>query len=505
MRRHKFAVGSVVMIIAMLIGALPAAAATRVDTSALRQAVTVDGVLAHMQAFEGLVDPVTQDRVAGSDDEAATRAYIKAKLVGAGYLVTEQPFQFPFFQELSAPVLQQTVPGSASYVEGDDFLTMEYSGAGDVTAAVQAVDLLLPPTGGSTSGCEAADFAGFAAGKIALIQRGTCSFAQKAQNAQAAGASAAIIFNEGNSPDRMGVLNGTLGGPVVTIPVLGATFALGDQLNGLIGQGLTLRVKTDTQSETRTSYNLIANTPGGRTDRVVLVGAHIDSQVGTPAINDDGSGAAVILEIALQMAKLGIQPRNQVRFAFWSGEEEGLLGSGAYAASLSARQVKDIQLNLAFDMLASNNYARFVYDGDGSSTGTAGPNGSKVIEQVFNDYFASQGLATDPTPLDNRTDYGSFTPLGIPAGGVFTGAEGIKTDAQAAVYGGTAGEPYYACYHEACDTVASVSPVVLDQMSDAAAHAVLTFAMTTSAVNGTDKGKANGQFTTDYQGDLLRR
>ena len=79
-------------------------------------------------------------------------------------------------------------------------------------------------------------------------------------------------------------------------------------------------------SETRTTKNLIAET-GGRSDRVVVVGAHLDSVAEGPGINDDGSGTAVILEIAEQVKALGISPRNQIRFAWWSGEEEGLLGS----------------------------------------------------------------------------------------------------------------------------------------------------------------------------------
>ena len=62
--------------------------------------------------------------------------------------------------------------------------------------------------------------------------------------------------------------------------------------------------------------------------------------------------------------------------------------------------------------------------------------------QIFNDYFAGQGLATEPTAFDGRSDYGPFIAVGIPAGGLFSGAEGIKTAEQAAVYGGTAGAAY---------------------------------------------------------------
>ncbi|HKY53991.1 MAG TPA: M28 family peptidase, partial [Anaerolineales bacterium] len=93
----------------------------------------------------------------------------------------------------------------------------------------------------------------------------------------------------------------------------------------------------------------------------------------------------------------------------------------------------------------------------------------------FLDYFASQGLVNEPTPFNGRSDYGPFIAVGIPAGGLFTGAEGIKTATQASVYGGTAGQQYDPCYHLACDTFDNNSNMALDQMSDAVAHAVLLF------------------------------
>ena len=93
-----------------------------------------------------------------------------------------------------------------------------------------AVDINLSGDRANTSGCEAADFAGFPAGNIALLQRGTCPFATKALNAEAAGASAVIIFNQGNTPDREGLIIGTLAPATATIPVIGASFASGTSL-----------------------------------------------------------------------------------------------------------------------------------------------------------------------------------------------------------------------------------------------------------------------------------
>jgi Zn-dependent M28 family amino/carboxypeptidase len=417
----------------------------------------------------------------------------------------------PFFQELSPAELEQTapVPTVYPYFDGAGFATMDYSGSGDVTAIAEGVDLVLPPgadANTSTSGCESADFAGFTAGNIAVVQRGSCDFVDKALNAETAGAVGVIIFNEGQA-GRTAAFLGTLGGPAASVPVVAASFDVGVEL---AAGGVEVRMFVNAVSELRTTQNVIADSPGGREDRVVVVGAHLDSVPTGPGIQDNGSGSAAILEIAVQMAELDIEPRNQVRFAWWGAEESGLLGSQYYVDNLSKRDIKNIALNLNFDMIGSPNFVRFVYDGDGSATPQAGPNGSGNIEDVFLDYFADEGggLATEPTAFDGRSDYGPFIAVGIPAGGLFTGAEGIKTAQQAADYGGTAGDQYDPCYHQACDTFANVSFEALDQMSDAAAHAILTFAMTTSAVKGTDKGSSKStKFVEDleFKGSLAQR
>ena len=496
-----------VLVVIMFVAVPLAGADNGTDTFALRDAVTLAGVRAHQQAFQIIANNNGGTRAATTPGYDASVAYVVETLSDAGYSVTIQPFDFPFFQELADPILEQISPNPTVYVEEVDFYTMEYSGSGNQTALIQPTnDIVLPPASAantSNSGCEAADFTGFVPGRIALVQRGTCSFALKAQNAEAAGADGVIIFNEGQ-PGRTDVIFGTLGAPGSTIPVVGASFDLGNMLYGLYQSGpVSVHMFTSTLSETRSTTNVLADTPGGRDDRLVVVGAHLDSVSEGPGINDNGSGSATILEIAVQMAALDIEPRNKVRFAWWGAEEAGLHGSQHYVSNLNAQQIKDTALNLNFDMVGSPNFVRFVYDGDGSATGTAGPNGSKNIEQVFLDYFVSEGLATEPTAFDGRSDYGPFIAVGIPAGGLFTGAEGIKSPEQVAIYGGTAGVAYDPCYHQACDTFANNSDTALDQMSDAAAHAVLSFAMITSSVNGTDKGKGNGTAGLEYQGSKL--
>ncbi len=488
MRRRLVVVAVAAALVASVWSPAAGAAPNNNNAKKLLDAVTPAGVMAHEQAFQDIADANGGTRASGTPGYEASVDYVVDTLTAAGYGPTLQEFEFPFFQEFSPAVLEQVEPGNVSY----ETASFTFSGSGDVTAPATLVDVQIPPTPApsSTSGCEESDFLGFTPGNIAVLQRGTCTFAVKAANAEAAQASAVVIFNEGQ-PGRTDVVLGTLGGPVVSIPVVGASFATGEELNAT--PGLVLRVATDTISETRTTWNVIAETASGADDNVVVVGAHLDSVAAGPGINDNGSGSATNLEVAVQMAK--VKPRNTVRFIWFGAEELGLLGSSHYVSQLTQDQIDDIALNLNFDMVGSPNFVRFVYDGDNSAfpvgpTASEGPPGSGYIEQVFVDFFSSQGLVTEPTAFDGRSDYGPFIEVGIPAGGLFTGAEGIKTPEQAAVYGGTAGEPYDHCYHQACDTIANVNVTAIDQMSDAVAFSVITFAQNTEGVNGV-RGKGN--------------
>jgi Zn-dependent M28 family amino/carboxypeptidase len=468
-------------------------------TAGFRKAVTLAGIREHQAVFQGFADAHGGNRVSGgTGGYDASAQYVFNRMSAAGYDVRFQEFTFTFVGDRTPPVLQQTAPTPTTYVDGVDFASMSYSGSGDTTAAVTAVDLVLPQApapGATTSGCEAADFAGFPAGTIALMQRGTCPFRDKATNAQTAGASGAIIFNDGGDAGRVGVIFGTLNPPPMTgFPVVGTTLALGQDLaNGVASgsTGSTVRLRVDAIAEERATRNVIAETPGGDPARTIVVGAHLDSVTRGPGINDNGSGSGAILEIAEVFAAQGRVARNKLRFMWFGAEEFGLIGSTFYVNSLSAAQRNDIELMLNFDMIGSPNFVRFVYDGNNSAFPPGGgvqpgPPGSGAIEQEFVDYFDGVGLASEPTPFNGRSDYGPFIGVGIPAGGLFTGAEGAKTAEQAQVYGGIAGAQYDPCYHLACDTFAGTGSgpgatapgrglIGLDQMSDAVAHVVLLY------------------------------
>lgn len=453
---------------------------TRVNNTfdKLLECVSLEGVREHQAALQSIADANNGTRVSGTPGFNQSVAYAEGIFRAAGYDVTVQPFNFQTFITLSAPILEQVFPGPASPVPNN---IMSYSGSGE---AIASVTTLAAPPADPTPGCEAGDFAGFSAGDIALISRGGCTFAIKATNAYNAGAAGVIIYN-----NVAGTLNGTLGNAFsLEIPVTSVTQDVGFQLANT--SGLVMRLKTETFRGIATTYNVIAESKSGDPNNVVMVGAHLDSVNAGPGIQDNGSGSAAILEVAEQMAK--VKPFNKVRFALWGAEESGLVGSIYYVNNLSTEELNNIALYLNFDMIGSPNHVFFIYDGDDSDAVGAGPGpaGSAQIEDLFESYYTMKGLPFKGTDFSGRSDYGPFIAVGIPSGGLFTGAEGIKTPAEAALWGGIAGQQYDPCYHLACDTYDNISLAALDVNSDAVAYATLQYAMNTSEINAVS-GKGN--------------
>ena len=440
------------------------------NSSGLRKAVTLEGVREHQQAFQTIATASQNVRTSRTPGYDASVAYVKSRLEAAGYDVTLQEFPFDYFKDVAPPQFDRVSPQAEAYRTPEEFSTMTYSGSGNATAETVHVTT---GAGSPGPGCSPGDVPASAAGKVVLVQRGGCPFKTKAINAQDKGAAAVVIYNNVAGP-----LNGTLGSIGQNIPVIGTTQAIGQEQVALLGSGpVRLHVAATTLSDRRTTRNVLADT-GGDASRTVVVGAHLDSVAQGPGINDNGS-------------QRGIAPNNRVRFAWWGAEEYNLVGSTFYVNQLSAAQRDDHLANLNFDMVGSPNYVRFVYDGDNSAfapgpSAADGPDGSGQIESVFVSYFRNQGLQSDPTPFSGRSDYGPFIGVGIPAGGLFTGAEGIKDARQARIYGGTAGTAYDPCYHQAFDTFANNTDRGLHEMSDAAAHATYTYALTEKAV--TDGG-----------------
>lgn len=158
------------------------------------------------------------------------------------------------FTNVGPTLLDLVSPDRPAFVEGIDYRLMSGSGSGDVTARLVAIDIKIGGTGStnsnpvdtSTSGCEQADYdaVGFQAGDVALIQRGTCTFVSKVNLAIANGASAVVMFNEGQA-GRTTFAFGAVG--PVDIPVLSTTFAVGRDLYNLTQAGtVTIHVQTNT-------------------------------------------------------------------------------------------------------------------------------------------------------------------------------------------------------------------------------------------------------------------
>jgi Zn-dependent M28 family amino/carboxypeptidase len=442
-----------------------------VNSSKLERAVTVEGIHEHQKALQNIADLNGGTRYTRTPGFTASAAYVKATLEKAGYNARYEMFNMPEWHETAAPVLQQVSPNSKTYRPGTaaddgstavDFITFEHSPTKSLSSleviAVGHTDV--PSDGGSTSGCVAADYPAAVQGAIALIQRGTCAFTEKLDLAAQAGAAGVILFNEGDTPDRSAALFRSAS-PGYTIPAVLSSYAVGEELYTLAtsGQHPKVNLATSGVEQDKLYPNVVAETKRGDAKHMVLAGAHLDSVPAGPGINDDGSGTAFQLELAEQLAKAGTPPKNKIRFLWFGGEEDGLVGSRYYAAHMSDQDVANSDVMIDTDMIASPNFARLVYDGDGSTFGSdvSGPAGSGAIEEQFVKYWAKHGMNSEPIPFDGRSDYVGFVDRGIPAGGVFAGAEAPKTAQQVQWYGGVQGEQLDPCYHEACDNYGTVT------------------------------------------------
>jgi Zn-dependent M28 family amino/carboxypeptidase len=434
-----------------------------VPVQALERAITPQRLKAHLTALATIAGRNGGTRAVGTAGYSDSVTYVTRQLRAAGYRPVLKTFPFDFFRETKPAVFERLAPGLRHYDSGQDFVTLRYSGGGSVTAPVVPVDFA-----GASSGCEATDFAGFPDGAVALMRRGGCRFSDKAAAAVAGGAAAALIANDG-SPGHDAPIMATLFGPGTRIPVLMVSAGVGSEIADSAQPPTQVRIDLSVATTRARAANVIAELPG-RKSGVVLLGGHLDSVASGPGINDNGSGSALVLEVARQAKRLHLRPRHGLRFAFWGGEELGLLGSTSYVKSLSAKQRRAILDALNFDMVGSPNYGRIVYAGAGQ------PPGSLRIDNEFRAYFAARNLPVEQASLGGSSDHAAFADAGIPVGGLFSGADEEKTAAAAGRFGGSASRPFDACYHKACDTVANIDLGVLEQMTEAGAVVALRLA-----------------------------
>ena len=440
---------------------------------ALRERVSTDAMLGHLARLQKIADENGGNRAVGRPGYDASVDYVSEVLRAKGFDVQTPQFSVRIFQT-EKPVLM--VAGRT--VEAD---TLNFS-AGTPPEGVSGPLVAAPAE--ETPGCVPADYNGLPVkGAVVLVDRGSCPFSEKQSIAATLGAVGLIVADNVDEESMPATLGENTD---VKIPVVGVTKAEGAQLRAAPG-AVTLTV--DAKTTAITARNVIAQTKTGSGADVVMAGAHLDSVPEGPGINDNGSGVAAVLETAVA---LGSSPdvKNAVRFAFWGAEEIGTVGSKKYMQSLSADQLKDIALYLNFDMLASPNVGYFTYDGDQSTAPGRDektprvPEGSPGIERTLVAYLKSMGKTAQDTSFDGRSDYDGFTLAGIPAGGLFAGAEQKKTAEQVKLWGGTADTPFDPNYHQGTDTFDHIDRDALTIQGGGVAYAVGLYSQDLSGRNG---------------------
>ncbi len=487
--------------------------------SKLLPCIQTDDLWNHMKAFQAIADANPgpdgmPSRNSGEPGYKASADYVAKVMKEAGYNVTIQTYKFFYFAYTGIPVFREISPTAQDFTVSTDWNPGQ--SRGNTTADLQpAGGIIIPPTPtpSSSSGCTAADFSGFVPGRVALIQRGTCTFGTKVVNAQAAGASGVIIFNEGN-PGRTGVLSGSLvdaaGNRIVPeIPVAFTSFATGNgfltEYQQAVQAGTALPVMNLSISgivnPNADDYNVIAESKGGDKNHVVVVDAHLDAIYGAGML-DNASGSATILDIAQKMKN--VNPLNKLRFIWFGGEELGLLGSIAYVNSLTSTQLSHIGYDLDADVTATPNYVVGVLD-------PAGPNlfgrtvtqtfpnrvykASQVSRDQSIDYFNSIGLNHELfSPVG--TDAFTFNKAGIPASGLLTGQDCCKSQDEVNLFGGFVGNfegniPSFdgGCVDNPflwCDNLSNNDPAVLTFMSKAFANTVVRMAFDTKVMSASN-------------------
>jgi Zn-dependent M28 family amino/carboxypeptidase len=385
----------------------------------LPRGVSATRMQAHLLALQQIADRAGGTRAAGTPGYRASVRYVRDRLRAADYRPRVVAFPFVEYREIRERLRQVSPTGGVLRTEAIDYSPS--TPRGGLRGRVVAV------TG---DGCEASDFQGVR-GLVALAQRGTCFISAKARNAAAAGARALLVYSTEPGP-----LDATLGDPrASSIPVAAVHAAAAKRLAA--GPNAVVRLEIITRKKQSTSQNVIAETH--RTaGRVLLVGAHLDSVVAGPGINDNGTGVAALLEIARVLRR--IAPELSVRFGFWGAEEFGLVGSRAYAARVDARELVGY-LNL--DMLGSRSREHAVYE--------TGPYTARLLE-----YLRGVGVRATTIDLEGRSDHFPFAQIDVPTGGVIAGLD--------------------RCYHAACDRIGSVDLKKLTTLARAVAFAVASFA-----------------------------
>jgi hypothetical protein len=430
------------------------------------------------------------NRDTGTSGYRASANYVANLMRRAGYTVTIQTYNYRTSQPVGVPTLSLA---GRNYPVEKDWVMARLSGGADLTARVR-------PLTGSLTGCSAEDFANFRRGDIAMLRRGDCAYDAQVANAEHAGASAVILYDPQSQPEARSEEDRAIEGSRMQqprlhhqakIPVLAvASPALASNLLGRTAAGesplahLHIRMETTSGAD----YNVIADSPYGDPNHVVVVDAHLDSIFGAGML-DNASGSTTILEIALQMS--GTSTRNQLRYIWFGGEELGLLGSAYYTTHLTKAERDLIAFDIDADVTATPNYdyevadPRFAYN-----VNQFPPNvvpDSKLGNQFYTNYFNSIGVPSQSAPFGNTgTDSNSFALIGIPNTGILTRQDCCKGSGEVALWGGYVGNyegniPSFdgGCVDRPnlwCDNLSNNDPAVLTIASQATAYVTFQLA-----------------------------
>lgn len=437
------------------------------DPSAVATAITAEGLHTHLAVLDRLARENGGSRGTGTAGDAATVAYVSEVLAAAGYSVTDDAFDTPVYLDPGGNELAVLDPGGRAFEDGRDFRAMLYSGRATVVGPVVAIGWDPDAQAPDGPGCAASDYLAIPDGAIVLVRPGECPRRTAVLLAQGSGAAALVTAVPWSGRDE--VRQVTLVEPAgIEIPALAATREVGDALAEAAASGGRARIATTGTVETRGVHSLLAELPGSDPDRVVMVGAHLDSAMNGPGINDDGSGIAALLELA--RAAAGTLPGSTIRFAFWAAEEPGLKGSARYVTGLEAAERARLVAYLNADMLGSPNGFRSVYGDSGEAPG------SDDLRVRFGADLDTVGLVWETIDTGGGSDHRPFMLAGVPTGGLFSGGSGIVTPLQAARYGTTAGSPPDPCYHLACDDIANVDEGRLEELARSLARVVVGLA-----------------------------
>jgi Zn-dependent M28 family amino/carboxypeptidase len=464
------------------IGGRPASAARVGDA----ERITAQGLQADLDALAMIATANSGTRALGTAGYAASATYVETELRAAGWTVTSDEFDAPAFQDPGGSRLEvPAITGQSGGVFGrGEVAPLIYAPAGEVTARVIVLDWDPQETRPTGRGCLVADYPPESAGAIVAVRPGPCYRRDQVLAAQQAGAVGFVALNAAFGPGE--VRRSTLIRPDgLRIPALAGTREVGNALAGVAASGsgapggsapgggpasrsrVTLVTRANT--EIRPTRSVVAELAGTQPDRVVMLGAHLDSVLDGPGIDDDGSGVAALLGFA-RAAGAGARPQATLRLAFWAGEEVGLLGSGRYVTGLSADDRRALVAYLDADMLGSPNGFPGVYAEPDAAPGSAALTGRLQAALAA---FRSPSVTVE---LGGGSDHAAFMRAGVPVGGLFSGALEPVTGEQSAASGSIGGRPADSCYHLACDGAANVDVTRATTMARALALVALQLA-----------------------------